>query len=286
MSIELRLSDIAPPTAEPHHTIYTDVVNLPDPVKLGFAYKAFNYDAVTLYFQLIATCPGWTFPASTNEGAILTGANATYTHDQYGSRARPAAETVETITLTLKAYTDAGYTILKWTYVRDVTVWFIKSNDGTWTQDFLDNYDDGTVDGWAVTGSGGISLTIAIATDFVLSVPYSCKVEEIYNGPSAWFSMNKSFNTPNRAKVFMIANVRFDPVYNIPNFLGCTMDIIVAGTTVLSIAIPIKRWMRVVVPLPSNTVGVAINLKFSGSASGWPLYIYGWQDDFTIVSKD
>lgn len=283
MSIELRLSEIAPPTSEPHHTIYTDILNLPNPVKLGFAYKAFNYDAVTLYFQLIATCAGWTFPASTNEGAISTGGNATYTHDQYGSRARPAAETIETITLTLKAYTDAGYTILKWTYVRDITVWFIKSNDGTWTQDFLDNFDDGTVDGWAATASISL-LLFSIATDYVLSPTYSCKALGQSNGPNCWISMNKSFNTPNRAKVFMIANLRFDASSGTPGI--ATMSIIVAGTTVLSIVIPNNRWMRIVVPLPSNTVGVAINLRADGTSGTWGWGIYEWQDDFTIVSKN
>lgn len=283
MSIELRLSDIAPPTVEPHHTIYTDVVNLPDPVKLGFAYKAFNYDAVTLYFQLVATCAGWTFPASTNEGAILTGANATYTHDQYGSRARPTAETVEHITLTLKAYTDAGYTILKWTFVRDVTVWFIYSNDGTWIQDFLDTFDDGTVDGWTATSS--FVPSIARATDFVLSVPYSCKADDGRpNVASAWLSMNKSFDTPNRAKVFAIANLRFNQ--SLGSGVVFTMNIYVAGTVVLSIKIPLARWMRVVVPLPSNTVGVAIGLRVDGTSTGYPWWIYEWQDDFTIVSKN
>lgn len=296
MSIELRLSDIVPPAPEPHRTIYMDVVSMPNPLTMSPTYKAYNYDAVNLYFQLVATGAGWAFPALTNLGLINGGANGQFCHNQYGTRANPGAAITESITLTLKAYTDAAYTILKWTFARSVTVVFIKSDDGTWTQDFLDNFDDGLVDGWAVANEVGNVPTITVVNAYCLSVPNSVEMFQNSNfvpNVEIRCRLHKAFNTPNRNNVFAIANLRLRTA-------GATtyvkyVQVQDTGVLILYIGQPndniansyltLNLWMRVVVPLPKNAaVQVRIVLSSWGGAAG--AFHYLNMDDFTIVSKN
>jgi len=294
MSIELRLSDIAPPAPEPPRTVYGDILNLPDPVTLSITFKAYNYDSVTLYFQITITGAGWTFPASTNLGSIISGANTQFHQDQYGTRAKPAAETTESLTLTLRAYTDAGYSNLKWTFVRTVTVWFIKSDDGSWTQDILDNFDDGGAHGWAAVVETGGTASGSVASDYVLSVPYSFRVDgmKTASGPGELrYRIEKAITTPNRAKVLAIANLRFHDGAN----TGIKkIDVLQDSTIIVEVGkpvdsnytdyIPEARWLRIVIPLTPN---VSITLKYV--IDGYvQLNYHMWLnfDDFTVISKN
>ena len=112
-------------------TIYSDLVDLPDPVVLGVTVRAYNYDSVTLYMKVDATLAGWSF-TTIALGAIGAGANIRLNLDDWGSRTKPAAELTEAIILRLRAYTDSGYTNLKWIFSRELVVVFIKSDVGCW----------------------------------------------------------------------------------------------------------------------------------------------------------
>jgi hypothetical protein len=271
-------------------------VNLPDPVKLGLTVRIFNYDAVTLYMRVDGYASGWTF--TTNDlGAWATGTNASRNLDQFGSRARPSSETTETITVRLRAYTDAGYTILKWTYERTIELVFIKSDDGTWTQDVLNNFDDGTVQGWACAneeGNAGGLPDIIVATDYVLSTPYSLRMRQQPAYTTTYpvrGRLYKSFATPNHAKVFAIIDFRQDggaanwQKYNIIStdgttiiYLGRAHDAVAANYT------PRARWIRTVIPLPPNTT-VEIRIVQHFYNASMTNYHYLWMDDFRIISK-
>jgi len=304
MSIELRFSDIPPPTPEPPRTIYRDLLDLPDPTKLGVTIRYYNFDSVSLYFQITAACAGYTF-GTVNLGALGAGANAYINLDEFGSRAKPASETTETIVFTLKAYTDAGYSNLKWTYERSVDVVWIKSNDPSYTVDVLNNFDDGTVQGWAVSDEFGNQATfpkIAVATDYVLSVPNSCKMtsQRLQTSVGECRSrLYKSFNTPDKNYVYAIINVRtafYNAAYEKTKYLAIQRD----GTTfvfigrpydtVLTDYFPQNKWMRIVIPLPRNaTIDVRIVLDFycNTTALGSPANdVFLWIDDFKIISKD
>jgi len=172
----MRFSDVDPPASEPKRTIYADTVNLPDPVKLGLVVRIFNYDEANLFMKVDGSHVNWTVTTK-SLSQVLPGTNAYFNLDQFASRAKPTSETVETITVRLRAYTDVGYTDLKWTFERNITVYFIKTDDGSWTLDELDNFDDGTVQGW----SGAVispPSTWGVATDYVLSPPYSLKLSD------------------------------------------------------------------------------------------------------------
>jgi len=307
MSIDLRFSNVNPPSPEPSRSIYADILNLPDPVLLGLTVRVFNYDSVGLYMKVDGYDGAWTIPA-VNLGLLGAGSNMYSNLDQMGSRARPAAALTETITIRLRAYTDSGYTVLKWTYTRAISVVFIKSDDGSWTQDFLDNFDDGTVDGWAAVKSSSYGdMTEAVATDQVLSPAYSLKgTYDLYNISGAqnefWFYHYKTFATPNKATVYALIDVRISSLgdsstyVRVKNlsvlnstalliYLGKPYDIVLSGGDY----IPQNRWLRIVVLLPSNSsvqIRVLLDaLRYATAGVGEHSRIYIWLDDFKIISK-
>ena len=303
--IELRLSNVDPPDPEPKRTIYRDIVNLPDPVKLGLTIRYFNHDDVDLYFQITGSGTGYTF-GTVNLGLLATGANAYINLDEFASRAKPSAgdlpngEKEENITLTLKAYTDSGYSTLKWTYERIVTVYWINSADAAFTVDFLNNFDDGTVQGWAVANESNNQAgypTLGVITDYVLSTPYSLRmIQRRADGISIPNEIRarlyKSFTTPNKDKVFAIIDLRTAlDSGNWNKYLKVQRDdtvLIQLGRpydTVAEHYFPAAKWMRIVIPLPKNTtleIRVAHDyLQNTVNVN----YAYMWLDDFKIISK-
>jgi len=273
MSIDLKVSEIDPPS------VVMDVVNLPDPVYLGFTITAYNYDAVGLYFQITGSGTGWTF-TTVNLGLIGSGANLRQNLDDFCNRARPAAETSEQIQLILRAYTDAGYSILKWTYTKTVDVWWIKSDDGSWTEDLLNNFDDGTLQGWA--GSGLEAL--AVANDYVLSAPWSARMNDGLGGGSGTTTgyMYKSVNTADRNNVIWIVDVRIRAINGVCDYLNLQN----AGTILVTLGgnVPEDKWLRLIALLPKNTaVELRIFEQITVALNG---YCYINVDDIRIISKD
>ena len=306
MTIELRLTDIDPPAPEPKRTIYRDIVNLPDPVKLGMTIRYFNHDDVALYMQITGSGPGYTF-GTVNLGSLASGANAYTTLDEFVSRAKPGVgdlpggEMTENITLILKAYTDSGYTDLKWTYERTVTVYWINSVDAAFTEDALNNFDDGTVQTWAVASEvGGTDPTVAAVTDYVLSAPYSCQMKTGQRDTATEIRtrLYKSFTTANKDKVFAILDIRAGREGTGETYVWMKYHKIQRNTTLLTFLgkdvneevhhFPMNKWMRIVVPLPKNAtveVQIVLSVYYYPLTSG---YLGGgllWLDDFKIVSK-
>jgi len=323
LGIELRLTNIDPPTEEPQRTIYRDIVNLPNPVNLGMTVRYFNHDDVTLYFQITGSGVGYTF-GTVNLGSLASGTDGYRNLDDFTSRAKPSAgdlpsgEKDENITLILRAYTDAGYSNLKWTYERTVGIHWINSADPSFTVDFLNNFDDGTVQGWAVAHEAGNATpaggypSISVVTDYVLSTPYSCLMwQRTGQGVGAavdrWLRarLYKSFNTPNKNKVYAILDVRLSSSATgggnpwtavkqlwikegdiVRIYLGRPTDYVNENY------VPANKWMRIIIPLPPNTsVQIRIVLEGSGHrdvSSGPDTYWnwYTWLDDFKIISKD
>jgi len=300
MSVDLRFSNVDPPAPEPKRSIYTDLVNLPNPVYLGLTVRIFNYDDVGLYMRVDGYGTGWTF-ATNNLGLLASGANQYYNLDNFGSRAKPASAVSETVTVRLRAYTDAGYTTLKWTFERVIDVVFIKSDDGSWTQDVLNNFDDGTVQGWAASNilnnySG--YPTLAVQTDYVLSTPYSLRMDgrPAIGGPAKLESrLYKSFTTANRNIVYAVFDVRVGGTYY-GTYQWMKQVVIYKDTDILvrigvyiasnAHHMPGNKWMRYVVPLPKNTtLELRIHhVTYFSADSGTRAYL--WMDDFKIISKD
>ena len=293
------------------HTIYNDIVDLPDPMLLGLTIHYYNHSDTALYMKIFGSGPS---PWSSNAvelGSLASGTNAYINLDNFLSRTKPTEALTEELTLTLKGYTDSGYSDLKYEFSRACTIVFIKSDDGTWTTDYNDNFDDGTVQGWnhiSEVGPAG-STSLDVATDYVLSTPYSLKMTfsafglSLCNHGQARCRMEKSLVSPDKTKVFAIMNLRNSNATTSsgstdrnPKYLDILdgTDILVhlgrVYDTVSSDYLSINKWMRIVIPLPLNT-NVALKIRLSGHVHGTWTGIasvgtfYLWLDDFKIISK-
>jgi len=292
--VEFRVGVTEPPTSEPKRSIYTDLVNMPDPLKLGIDIRIYNYDDVGLYMRIDGYNAAWTC-GTVNCGLVASGANLLQWLDQWASRAKPAAATTEVITIRLRAYTDAGYSNLKWTYTRSITVVMIKSDDGSWTQDILNNFDDGTLQGWSkalLEGSNGD--VNGISADFCLSSPYSFRADTRQVGGGVRHQFQKAITTPNKNNVFAIINVRFSDAHQPGNVGLKNFQVLYNSTLLLFVGLayagnaaetlPNNRWFRVIVPLPRNT-SLTLKLHCYGySLANWDMRT--WIDDFMLISKD
>ena len=289
-------------------TIYTDIVDMPSPMLLGITIHYYNHSDENLYMKIFGSGPS---PWSSNAvelGLLNSGSNAYINLDNFMSRTKPTSATTEVLTLTLRGYSDSEYSILKHEFSRSLTVIFIKSDDGSWTTDILNNFDDGTVQGWAaVNESGndsGYPLT-EVKTDYVLSTPYSCGLHgatriggPIYQECKSRFY--KSFTTPNKDKVFAIFNLRYHVIepqadeWGRGKYLQIKKDADVlvhlgkAYDTVKEDYIPKNKWIRIVVPLPKN---IALELRIVIHSVSYHVYsnntihhIINF-DDFKILSK-
>lgn len=225
-------------------TVYTDVVGMPDPMLLGVTIHYYNHSASNLYIKIFGTGPSPWSSNSVELGLLNSGEHAYENLDNFLSRTTPASETTEQVTLTLKGYSDAGYSDLVYIFARNVTIIFLKSDDGSWTLNEDDDFDDGTSMGWAcktLTGDQSQTLTCAIATDYVLSVPNSFKIESrIINVSSPWFI------------ACYLKYWEFKEGSNLLLHLG-ESETDHGGWGVNGNGIPEERWIRIVVPLPRNT---------------------------------
>lgn len=265
-------------------TIYTDIVDLPDPVLLGVTIHYYNHSDGTLYMKIFGSGTGWN-SNSVELGALTTGTNNYYNLDNFLSRTKPASATTETITLTLKGYSDAGYTTEVYSFSRTVTVIFIKSDDGSWTTDYDNNFDDGTVQDWAQYL--GWAADFGVKTDYVLSAPYSLGFASTHTGTLYGSSICLLRDT-----ILLIQLGKY-------------------GATDSSWLIPKDKWLRLVVPLPKSSsftlylrisyyaggtyFGCSKNITTSDRDTNYAIInirihhsgqIFGRLDDFKIISKN
>lgn len=305
--IELRLTSVDPPEPEPKRTVYRDIVNLPDPVKLGLTVRYFNHNDVGLYFQITGSGAGYTF-GTENLGLLASGANAYKNLDEFASRAKPSVgdlpngEMEENITLILKAYTDDAYTDLKWTFERVVTVHWINSADAAFTVDELDNFDDGTVQGWSAVKEYGGDASLGVASDYVLSAPYSLRLHSQCISASTCLNtqvrhrIEKGFTTPSKSKVFAVLDIRVaagESAGESVKYIKIQRDDMVLvflgqGYTNDTVSyIPLDKWVRVVVVLPGGaTFDLRVVVDRRGGSTGYGMYhAFLWLDNFKIISK-
>lgn len=285
----------------PHKTIYSDIVSMPDPMLLGSTIHYHNYSDVTLYMQITGSASSPWSGSTVNLGSLASGSNTYANLDNFMSRTKPAAATVESVMFTLKGYSDSGYTTLLYTFNRDITVIFLKSDDGSWTTDFLDNFDDGTVQGWAAVAETSLtSSTLAVATDYVLSVSYSAKMTSTFTGssyPATTISrLYKSFTTPNKDAIYAVINCRvsraggYDTGYlyiltvKISDTFLSRLGVVLTGAD----RIPKDKWVRIVVPLAKNTTAelrIALTHTHGEYGGTHSDDAYVWLDDFKLISK-
>ncbi len=302
--IELRFSDVKPPSKEPHKTFYCDLRDVTDPVYMGLGTWIFNHDSVTLYMQVTGSGVDWTI-GSTNLGSISAGSNFRKEITRFAQKAKPSGEVNDTIIVTLNAYTDSGYSNLKWTFEKTVSVFFFDSTDPSWTTDELDDFDDYTRQGWAcfVGYSGafppgnhpcGYLGYCRPSSSVSRSAPYS--LQKFCNHTSAPGQDNhgffKTFTIPDKDEIYMIADIYLVMTSsntrgfylshgntNPPNWRenGVELNTLTDNT-------PTGKWVRLVAPLPRN-VTEELRVGYRGNY-GMFSSVRFYMDDFKIISRD
>jgi len=295
--IDLRFTGTDPPNPEPPCVLYRDIVDLPDPTWLGLTIRYFDDDVVALYFQITGDNANYSFQ-TVQLGRLDAGTNDYQNLDAFASRPKPlpadlpGGEWVEPVDLVLKAYTDAAYTNLKWTFTKTLFIHWINSADATFSVDVLNDFDDGTVQGWAAASEyGDIVASVGVASDYVLSTPYSLRLNNYSpsGGTMNQARIYKSFTTPNKSKIFAIIDIRTcTNFYNNGILISRDSSILVQiGKRVFETAnsAPRGKWMRIVVPLPANTT-LELRISYKSSFQAQPYnQNFMWLDDFKILSK-
>jgi len=302
-------------------TIYTDIVDAPDPCKMGITIHYYNYSDQNLYFKFFGEGPSPWVSNSSEIGLINSGIHEYKNFNNFMERTSPTIETEEWITFTLRGYSDAGYTNLVYEFSRAIIVKFLDSEDGSWTLNELDNFDDlvecddcEPQDGWYVVyekeGHGADAQVIDIVSDYVLSSSLALRARyTAYYDPfrERRYRIYKEFTTPNKSEVYVIINFRWDAdcpptgggVCGSLKAASKYMRITWGDTELLHIGrqydaveedyFPRDKWMRFIVPLPKNTteeLRIIVDAAIWGSGSGVYGHMYVWLDDIKIISRD
>jgi hypothetical protein len=138
-------------------TIYYNIARLPTPpITSGYVLNAVNNETIGLYYQAVTTvtlASGSTASisgASQNLGSVGSGGNATfYINPLYTINTNPSTNEVETITLTIKRYTDSGYSNLYDTSSTTLSLHLYSDSFSTVSVIETDNFANNSFSGWS-----------------------------------------------------------------------------------------------------------------------------------------
>jgi len=169
--------------------VFIDLNFLPSTVTYTFMLTIKNQTPQTLYFKVVLNIPNWSIssPSGGALGSVSAGSSANFTVTI--SRANPNAETVDSGTMVVEAYTDSNYTNKVGSASLPVTITF--ENTEAWTNVMIDNFDDGTSQGW----SGG-TVTSGLSIE---AGGYSYQTPEV-SGATTEKSISKSVTLPTGSK--------------------------------------------------------------------------------------
>lgn len=185
---------------------YQDIVDMPDPIVIGFGVGIFNYTTDTLWFTVEGSGGGWSWAGATQLGSIASGTNGTFRVGSIATRTKPASATTDDVTLMFTAYSDAYVTEIG-TYPVIVAYHWIDSDAMSLLD--LDNFDDGTLEDWTQSNWGGTAF--AISTAYVLSSPNSARnSRHIFQTSGTWTGyIKKTFTVPAATEAYLISNVKY-----------------------------------------------------------------------------
>jgi len=305
---------------DPHS--YQDILDMPDPINASFGIRIFNYTGATLYFTAQGSGSEnagakWIWGAAQQLGGIGSGANAYFALMNLGSRVKPASAVDDNIIITVRAYTDSGYTNeVGAGYQILITYHWIKSD--TLTLLDLDNFDGGTLEDWSMVGETpqeALYPRWVIDTAYVLSSPNSALLDMYYQTPSVPHTMSarieKAFVIPACANAYFIANCKwrgrirsnnqagiysvkwpmFQIFYNSTD-LSVIRDSLAYGSFFLDYytmsSYVSTNWYRMLAKLPTNqSITIKIRIQYTGTGPAdtyvrW-LQCQAWFDDLKVV---
>lgn len=150
---------------------YTDIAGLSTPMKFGYLFDITNQEAATKYFRIVGVTSGggWTPQAEQDLGGIGSGSHVVFDVKDLMQRTLPASPVTDDVLIQIRRYADAGYVTLEETVLSLVQHKFIDS--GSMTLFNLDNFDDATIQGWALTQQQNGYFTFGVSTGQYVS-PY------------------------------------------------------------------------------------------------------------------
>jgi len=185
---------------------YQDIVDMPDPIVIGFGVRVYNYSTETLWFTVEGSGGGWSWAGVDQLGSVASGQNAAFRVGSIATRAKPASATTDSVTLIFTAYSDAYITDIG-TYPVIVSYNWIDSDAMSLLD--LDNFDGGTLEDWTQSNWGGTAF--AISTAYVLSSPNSARnSRHIFLDSGTWRGyIKKTFTVPAATEAYLISNVKY-----------------------------------------------------------------------------
>jgi hypothetical protein len=165
-------------------TFYCDIEGLPNPLTITIPVGVTNTTDVGLYVQITLVGGPAGYANYTDQFGLLA-ANSSSIYLWTIDRTTPAlagGELSEAITAEVEFFTDAGYLNSYNSQQLNITIEWFDKGDVAWTQVDVDDFDDGTYQGWAnasgridVSFAGGES-TLQLVTNHFLSTPYALTV--------------------------------------------------------------------------------------------------------------
>ena len=172
--------------------IVIDRTRSADPINYTFALKIQNQGTTMVYYKLTETSGAWsiTSPTDGKLGSVSSGSTATKTIGL--QRALPTSDIVEPIDFTLEAYSDSEYSNLIESVSFSLTA--ILADIHSWPSYAKYDFDDGTEQGWTLSGGALVSNDKSITAG-----GYSIKM-----GGSGNYSMSRSITVPNTSRAVLV----------------------------------------------------------------------------------
>jgi len=266
--------------------IYIDLHRLPDPIRYLFGIEIWNQSFVTLWFRFIQTNPNWS-PSSVDLGSVAPGARGYFVVEL--SRPLPTADLTEDMPITIEAYLDSAYTQLATSISETVTCYLEYTENWPWVN--IDNFDDGTWQGWAFTNvdrSRG-----EISTDHsVIAGGYSVKVltphRDVHSVvcayPEAYIEKTLTVGTGTKGRLTLyFANKRiidkFIAPHEITVHINDELKRILRHTNIIGVDHTAWRKITVAIP-PGESVRVRITVKTHSQADGY--FEFAWYIDHIV----
>jgi len=256
--------------------LYIDTADLPDPFSINIPLCITNNESITLYFKAVLVNPPADYTVTeATLGSVGAGSSACFvaTFRRY----KPSlvdGEYQETVTLRVEAYTDDAYTDLYGYIDIDITIVFIDHTDPAWSVVDIDNFDQGSEEGWAITEKTidaafeDTCWILDIKSDHYISSPYSLGCDGEASPPRIIY---KDFDLSAYSKAFIVIHI-----YRVDDFALAIGDQLVIPRAI-SRLLPSSKWIRLVHKLPTGTT-VRVAFHFSLN-SGNRL------DDIIVIAK-
>ena len=297
--IELRFTSTPPPDPEPDYWILMDIVDMPDPIPFAITIHYYNSYSTTLYFEVTGNGTNYNF-TTVRLGSLSAGGHAYKNLQDFFTRENPQTITTgelnESVDITLKAYADSDYSNLKFVFTRTLHIKLLDSNSSIFNVVLLDDFDDGTITGWSVSGYG---TSLLLSSEYPLSGSYSLLARGKYPasiGTGKYtVTASKELDLSNVTSGYVIFNFRISESSS--NVYIKSITIYQDDKTLLFLGIPysssysqelpLNQWLRAVVPISG---GKATTIKITATfyvihGSHGSFYGNLYLDDFKVISK-